>query len=45
MSRCFFVKSRAPQLNVSVNPPKNIRFFASLGSLDRDECGPASRLV
>jgi hypothetical protein len=45
MSRCFFVKSRAPQVKVTSNPPQDIRLFASLGSLDGDESGPASCLV
>jgi hypothetical protein len=46
MSRCFFVKSRAPQGKVSSNPPQDIRFFfVSLGPPDRDESGPARRLV
>ena len=32
MSRCFFVRSRAPQGKVSSNPPQDIRLFASLES-------------
>jgi hypothetical protein len=45
MSRCFFVKFRAPQVIVTSNPPQDIRLFASFESTDRDESGPASRLV
>jgi hypothetical protein len=45
MSRCFFVKYRAPQVKVTSNPPQDIRLFASFESLDRDESDPASCLV
>jgi hypothetical protein len=45
MSRCFFVKFRAPQEKVTSTPPHDIRLFASFESLDRDESGPASCLV